>query len=227
MDLSAAYRAYLRRCAARDRASEASKRMNSSPTHDQLPQEEAQDLNEVRDIALAQNPFDTLRMLYKCPAYALLTVSCFLGAKDVAEGRSLSDLGQFWGAVIFALRFCGAVFSVVTVTNWRDSYWRTNLLTQWCMLIGTATAALYFSLPAPPVTSSILDSLGLIQLQPATGKLILAVIGALVFEFVAILWLVRRRDAERIHRLKQFGQVIGLFSALATTLFVAFNWGHL
>lgn len=167
---------------------------------------EPQDLREVHDIALAQNPFSTIRMLYKCPLFLLLAGLCFYGAKDLAKGQSYEALGQFWGAVVFALQFVAVLFGALSLHNWALSYWNANPFTQWFMLWGTVAVVVYLRMPVavPP--------LGLGALQGMTGQLILATIGALVCEVLAILWLVRRRDSERIHRLKQLGQLVGLVS---------------
>lgn len=175
---------------------------------------EPQVVREIYDIALVENPFSTIRMLYKCPAYGLLAVALHLGAKDIAAGQSYQELGQFWGAVVFALHFLTVIFGGLLAVNWGVSYWNANLFTQWSMLCGTVAIGLYFRSRGA----------GLEALGNVAGQLLLAVTAALVFEFLAVLWLVRKRDSEPIHRLKEVGRILGLISAvLVAAAFLFFS----
>jgi hypothetical protein len=170
---------------------------------------EPQDRREVFAISLARIPFGTLRLLYRCPLFGLIAVVCVLGAKDLAAGRSLFDLGQFWGAVVFALDFIGAVFAFLAISTWVASYWNLNLVSQWFTLYGTAAVIIYLRAHGASVGDM-------------AGRLIIATIGSFTFEIGSILWLIRRRDSERLHRLKQVSQMVGILSAVVVVIACVF-----
>jgi hypothetical protein len=153
-------------------------------------------------------------MLYKCPAYMLAGVLAHYAAKDIAQWQAHPPIGDFWGSVVLACRSTEVLFGALAAYNWGVCYWNVNPFTQWFMLWGTVAVVRYLlQSAAVPLFTASFDQLG-----KMVGQLIPATIGALVFEFGAILWLVRRRDSERIHRLKDVGQLVGLVSLVVVAV---------
>lgn len=174
--------------------------------------DEPQDLREMGDIALATHPLGTLRMLYACSAYLFLFALCSLVARDLGGGRTHEDMGEFRVALITVLQVLQAIFLLVTGVNWLVSYWQVNLLTKWFMLLGTASVWIYLH-GAP---NGGIPAVGVVM-----ARLSMCLVGALGCELISMVWLLRRRDAERLYRLRRLGQTLGIASAGVMVLWLA------